>query len=296
MSNTILEAPFETCLLNRKENIFMPNNYELFDMIFDNNSDPKILNEIREMTIKGLDEFYSQSVRMLVAGMSHEMKSPLQSLSGSMEIMHDLFKDEKLDKSILNQCIEIAEDSRVRINNIMNVMSICGKQLNDLNIKPVVFENLIYEILSSVKYREEYKTSNIEIKFKNNCDGRCKDFFTISSFVYHILINIISNACNAISSKNNKNGLISIYCNSGNSDDDIFLDITDNGIGMKEDQFEKIFMPFYSHRLVKNSHGLGLFVAKTLAHKINGDIFVKESRRGKTTIRVCFKNLKDGVI
>lgn len=293
----LLEAPtYQKYLLNKKEIDLMANYDELYELISKYSEDnSNVIEKIEEMSLRGLSEFYTQSVRMLSAGMSHEIKSPLQTLVGALEIIKDVANsDDDIDMLLLRECIEIASDARAKIDNIMNVMVLCGKDLNETDIKCLNFEDLMNDILSSLKYREEYKTSKIHMYLKMNIIN--KQFCTIPSFVYHMVTNIISNSCNAISLSKISNGIISITCSRGMRSDEINLDICDNGVGIKEDQFEKIFMPFYSHRLVKNSYGLGLFIARAMAHKMNGNIFVKESSLGKTVMRIILKDLKEGVI
>lgn len=298
MEDTLLYySQCENSLLNRENFNKMTDYSWLHDFILNSSEYIDIIGKIEEISLQGVDEFYSKSVRMLVAGMSHEMKSPLQTLVGAIEVINDIINEENIDREVMRQCLEAADEARGRLDNIIKVMALCGKELNESDIIPINFEDLIYSTISSFQYREEYKIAPIDINFISESQEYHENFHTIPSFIYHILTNLISNSCNAIFPNGKKNGRINIICKFEEFKEEknrITLDIEDNGVGIKGEDFNKIFMPFYSNKHVKNSYGLGLFIARSMAIKMGGDIFVKESKPNKTIIRIMIPDLKEG--
>lgn len=297
MASAVLEnPPCERFLLSKEINNAMTDYSGLYDFILNSSDYMDLIEKVGEISLQGVNEFYSQSVIMLVAGMSHEMKSPLQTLVGAIDIINEIINEENIDREMMKQCLKVADEARGSIDSIIKVMALCGKELNESDIVPINFEDLIYSTISSFQYREEYKIAPIDISFISENEEYHENFYTIPSFVYHILTNIISNSCNAIFPNGKNYGYIKIICKNEESEKNkIILDVEDNGVGIKGENFNKIFMPFYSNKHVKNSYGLGLFIARSMAIKMGGDIFVKESKPNKTIIRIVIPDLKDGI-
>jgi signal transduction histidine kinase len=102
-----------------------------------------------------------------------------------------------------------------------------------------------------------------------------------------IFINIISNSLNAMDKKN-KELFISVYnTNFDNGSKMINIVIKDNGKGIKKENMDKIFDPFYTNH--KKGVGLGLSVVKKLVDENNGEIDIKSEYRIGTSVRLIFE-------
>lgn len=73
--------------------------------------------------------------------------------------------------------------------------------------------------------------------------------------------------------------------------DDIVIEVEDNGEGIKREQQHLIFNMFYRGSVHSNGSGLGLYIAKEAAAKINGAIAVKSEYGKGSTFTLSFKNL-----
>jgi signal transduction histidine kinase len=89
--------------------------------------------------------------------------------------------------------------------------------------------------------------------------------------VEQILINLIKNAIEAISDK--KNG--TIHLKAMYSDDDILIQVEDNGTGISGDIIEDIFVPFYTTK--ENGSGIGLSLSKQIMQNHDGTISVNSA-------------------
>ncbi len=111
-----------------------------------------------------------------------------------------------------------------------------------------------------------------------------EDIPTISAdnqLIQEVIMNILINAYDAVSEK----GLIEIK--SGIRDDNhIFFSISDNGIGLKESELEKIFDPFYTTKDPGEGTGLGLWVSLGIVENHNGQIEVKSIPNKETIFTV----------
>ncbi|UEG55072.1 GHKL domain-containing protein [Mucilaginibacter daejeonensis] len=97
-----------------------------------------------------------------------------------------------------------------------------------------------------------------------------------------VFLNIISNAAYAVHKKfgDQPGGQISIK--TYNDDHDVFIELSDNGIGMSEKTQKKIFEPFFTTKEVGEGTGLGMSIAYNTIKKHNGNITL-ESTEGEGT-------------
>ena len=105
--------------------------------------------------------------------------------------------------------------------------------------------------------------------------------FTDSVALEKILVNLLINAAKAV---DDENSWVMVSAKLGNTQqDDLIIEVSDNGCGMDEKTREMIFDPFFTTRVQDDGSGLGLFVSKNLIDKMGGRIEV-ESNRGVGSI------------
>ena len=117
----------------------------------------------------------------------------------------------------------------------------------------------------------------LNIIIKNNTS-----LYGVKNEYTQVLINIISNAKEAIVLNNIKNGQIDIKIYT--KDDQNILEITDNAGGIKCEPKDKIFDPFFTYQK-KNGTGIGLFMSKLIIeNNMNGSLNVSNKNNG-----ACFE-------
>jgi len=101
---------------------------------------------------------------------------------------------------------------------------------------------------------------------------------TDQSQVQQVFLNIINNAIDAIG----KDGEITITTGTTRKNNEISVEISDNGPGMPKDVLQKIFDPFFTTKEVGKGTGLGLSISYSIIEKLGGRILVA-SEEGKGT-------------
>ena len=207
------------------------------------------------------------------ANVSHELKTPLTSISGYAEIMKNgLVKPEDMkmfSERIYNEAkrlISLVEDI-IKLSKLDE-----GKVENEK--EDVDLYDLTREIASRLAPQAEEMNVHIEV--------------TGESVLYHgvrpILDEMIYNICENGIKYNNRGGSISIWVGSTLKGKKVI--VTDTGIGIPEDQQERIFERFYrvdkSHSKATGGTGLGLSIVKHGA-MIHGASIRVESKVGKGT-------------
>ena len=211
--------------------------------------------------------------REFTANVSHELKSPLQSIMGSDELIENgLVKKEDMPKFIGNIRSE-ATRLLTLINDIIKLSKLDeGTTLSeqDFDLYSLVKENI--EVLKSSAEKK-----NISVSFK----GESLMMKSMKPLVSEIVYNLIDNAIKY----NVENGSVEISISRDKNN--IILSVSDTGIGIPEEYQERVFERFYrvdkSHSKETGGTGLGLSIVKHAVQDIGADIKL-ESRCGKGTV------------
>lgn len=207
------------------------------------------------------------------ANVSHELKTPLTSISGYAEIMKSgLVKPEDMNRfseriySEASRLITLVEDI-IKLSRL-------DEGVIELEREDVDLYLLTREICSRLAPHAAAKQVRVEVIGE--------------SVIYHgvrqVLDEMIYNLCDNAIKYNKENGLLSVWVGATLQGTKII--VTDTGIGIPEDQIERIFERFYrvdkSHSKETGGTGLGLSIVKHGAILHNADIRV-ESEVGKGT-------------
>ncbi|HSQ97845.1 MAG TPA: ATP-binding protein [Rickettsiales bacterium] len=227
--------------------------------------------EIRDLTIsfmemeKRLKKFINQRTIML-AGISHDLRTPLTRMKLELEMMNSpskkyLAEDIEFMEKIVNQYLAFTKNIKDEDKISVNVFD----YIND--------------------YVREYKkiNKNISLKIKNL---EKDELILIQQIAFkRVLNNIVANGL-----KFGTRVLIEIRKDSKR----IFININDNGCGVKEEFFEKLTEPFFkideSRNIEQKGVGLGLAVAKEIILANNGTIkFAKSKKMGGLKVEIGLK-------
>lgn len=206
-----------------------------------------------------------------VANVSHELKTPLTSIKGFAETLKYV-EDEETRKKFLDIIDKEAERLTRLINDILvlsNIESSLVSEMDEFLPKNTLDDviNLVRKIATSKGVKVEYEDTNSE------CILGDKDKF------YQLALNLIENAVKY----SKENG--SVEVKSYTKGKYYYLRISDDGIGIPEEDIPRIFERFYrvDKSRKKGGTGLGLAIVKHIVKTFNGDIKV-ESELGKGSI------------
>ena len=198
---------------------------------------------------------------------AHQLGTPLSSLIGWNEYIRSR---EKIDKKYISK--EIEKDL-IRLKIITDRFSGIGSKptLKTKNLKNIITSNIDYlkkRISSEIKTSLNLKEINYEIN---------------EQLFGWVIENLYKNSVDAIG----KNGDITV--NLFEENNEIIVEFSDSGLGIKKTEFKKIFNPGYTTKT--RGWGLGLALAyRIISDYHKGKIYVKESIKNiKTTIRIELK-------
>lgn len=212
--------------------------------------------------------------RDFAANVSHELKTPLTSIQGFVETLKA--NDENIDSNMRRRFLEIIENEsyrlRILINDILLLSSIEGDE--ELNLEWIDVEKVKDRVMNIIG--EKAAKYGITVEFENNImednEGK-KKIYTQKQYFKELLINLLTNGIKY----NNPGGFVKVTFEE--DDYNYIVSVKDNGIGISEDEMERIFERFYRVSKSRNKDiegtGLGLAIVKHILISLRGNIEVK---------------------
>jgi signal transduction histidine kinase len=241
-----------------------------------------------------IDAEKRNTVSMLVAGVAHEINTPVGVVLTSSSFIESAiielnkkFDENELMKSDFEKFFQGAHDSFQIINYninraselIQNFKNISSNQFTDEK-QLININKYINQIVSSIS--PQFKNTDISL----NVD--CEDFEleTYPDVISAIVINVVINGLQHGFNYGKKSGYIDVLCKK--EDDSCIITISNDGDIIPEKDMDKIFQPFYTTKRMSGNSGIGLnIVYNTIKDKLEGDIDV-ESSDEKTTFIIRF--------
>ncbi len=216
------------------------------------------------------DEFISMA--------SHEIRTPLTAIRGYAEML----KDYKVNKE-QEEFLDSIDVQTKRLDDLVgDLLDISRIEQERMEISMEEF-NPKEEIKDVIKFLEyNAKEKNLKLSFEKKKLGKIK---ADRERLKQILINLIGNSI-----KYTEEGEVKVV--SLIEDGKLALKITDTGIGMSEEEQEKLFQKFYRVKSEKTENivgtGLGLWITKRLVEMMEGEISVYSEKGQGTEVVVRF--------
>lgn len=206
-----------------------------------------------------------------LANMSHEIRTPMNAIIGMSDIA---LLDENLPEQNRSQLTEISVAANNLLSIINDILDISKIESGKYELIEDTYElaGLLNDVSNIIWIRVQETNSRYELQVDKTIPGKVIGDVTK---VRQILLNILGNAA-----KFTKNGLIklSVGWNQNQKEAQFIFDVEDTGIGMKEEDMDKIFGEFTQVDTRKNRSiqgtGLGLAISRHLAQMMHGDITV----------------------
>lgn len=225
---------------------------------------------------KDLDKAQSE----FISTVSHELRTPITSIKGFAATL--LQQANVLDEEKRKKYTKIIKDQAERLSRLVEdllaVSRLESKKLQ-LTIHPVKLKPILEDI--AVIVESKFKdTHQIEI----SCDEKVPQVWVDSDRLIQILTNLMDNAVKYSPGQNKVE--VKVRTCQHNNKEMVRVNISDFGIGIKEEDQRKVFTKFsrLDSPLTRQTEGtgLGLYISYSLAQLIGGDLSLK-SEAGKTT-------------
>jgi two-component system sensor histidine kinase VicK len=210
-----------------------------------------------------------------IADVSHELKTPLTSIMGYAETLANSEYDPEMQEKFL----KVINNESIRMTKLVNDLLILSKYDNEqIECEKIEFNlgELVKSCLENLQIEADKKNQKVECFVTANVPTVKAD----KDGIERVVLNILSNSIKYTED----GGVIKIYV--GFVYNDAYIKIIDNGIGIPENDLDRIFERFYrvdkARTRKMGGTGLGLSIAKEILDKNNGRIDIK-SKVGKGT-------------
>ncbi|MEW5692038.1 MAG: ATP-binding protein [Candidatus Hydrogenedentota bacterium] len=217
----------------------------------------------------------------LSLGVAHEIKNPLTSIKGFSQLL----TQKSTEPGFIDKYVKIITDEVERLNHIVEEL-ISFARPGPIEISKIEIDTLINRIASLLS--REFEKYNIV--FQKEFDGSIKKIEADESQLTQVLLNVFLNSIQAMQ-KNG--GLLKVSVKPPSNDelrkynigaDYYIISVHDTGIGIPQENLNKLFNPFFTTK--ENGTGLGLSISLRIIEKHNGKIDVESEPGYGTTFKI----------
>ena len=231
------------------------------------------LTEIRELERRRVEQQLFESEKLaavgrLAASIAHEVNNPLEAIKNALYLMESSAEGDKNSRFL-----EIARKETERVSHIIRQMLGFARRSGEVDWVDV--NQLIEETLVLL----EKKMRQLKIRVNRNLDEALPKIRARADQLRQVILNLIINAQQAI--QNDGEITISTSRYEQALQPSILIQLSDTGVGINEDDVNRIFEPFFSSG--KKGTGLGLWVTQDIVRQHGGRIEVT-SEVGRGTV------------
>jgi signal transduction histidine kinase len=251
------------------------------------------------------------SLGELTAGIAHEIQNPLNFVNNFSEVSTELVDEmnEEMAKGNYDEAKEIANDVKQNLEKINHH----GKRADDIvkgmlqhsrsssGVKePTDINALCDEYLRLSYHGLRAKDKSFNATIKTDFDASLEKVNIIPQDIGRVVLNLINNAFYAVDEKKKLNipgyeptvtvstRLLNPPLASGGRGAEI--SITDNGNGIRQKIYDKIFQPFFTTKPTGQGTGLGLSLSYDIIKAMGGEIRVESQELKGSKFTICLQN------
>ena len=212
------------------------------------------------------------SLGEMVAGITHEIRQPLNSISNFAFASAKLLRQDGIDEGAkLLKWNEAIVEQVVRADEIIRrLRTFAGR--SDRDRQPMSINGVIEEAMGML--RSELRAARVDVTL--NFDARCPDLVLERVQIEQVIVNIVRNACDSLGAGHTSDPQlkISTTCLDGK----VGVTFADNGPGVADGNVKEIFQPFHTSR--DEGMGLGLAISRSIIEEHGGSIWAEQLSQG----------------
>ncbi|WP_026326675.1 ATP-binding protein [Paenibacillus ginsengihumi] len=270
----------------RNQALSWTNNKERYELLLDSNvlrdEEGRIVGAyiiFKDVTnLRSLEEQVQRSDRLamigqIAAGTAHEIRNPLTSIKGFMQVLLKTFQQQGMDRE--GSYTKVMLEEIDRINELLNEFLLLSKPKN-VTYRQVDLSQVLKDIWPIIHNEAILHGVTVQHEVKEKLPLVVAD----REMLKQVFINICKNGIEAMG----PGGRLTLLEGVNYEEKEVFIDICDTGPGIPMFIIDKIFDPFFTTK--PEGTGLGLSVCQRIIHDIGGHIRVSSKGFG-TTFTVC---------
>lgn len=214
----------------------------------------------------------------LLAGVTHELKTPITSVSALIQAVNDNIVSDDRKKEFLNMSLKEAKRLQSMVEDLLDFNSFSAGSIK-VNLEKMNLQSILKEIVYQWEIVHGDVLENVELKYVSPEH----EVFVMADSVrlQQIVVNLLNNSLHAIKGKSLGKLTIALVYDENNA----YITMEDNGYGIPEEEQAFIFERFYrgkNKKDVERGLGLGLPYSMLLAKAQNGHLSLQTSDSSST--------------
>ncbi|MGD6871926.1 ATP-binding protein [Sutcliffiella horikoshii] len=211
------------------------------------------------------------TVSQMAAAFAHEIRNPITTVRGFIQFINSDTKDENL-----KQFAPLILDELDRTNKIITNYLTVARPTN-FTLSYIDVNKALQDSVELLRPFGSYRNVSIDL----NLEGE-HYIYSDEQHLKQVLMNIIKNGIEAVDEE--QGGYVKIVKKPADERGQVEIIFVDNGIGMSEEQLEKLGLPYYTTKT--KGTGLGSMITNRLIHEMKGKIHYESKVHNGTSVTV----------
>lgn len=223
----------------------------------------------------------NKALNQIIAGIAHEIRNPLTSIKTFVELI-PIKRD---NRQFQSQMAEFVPKEVDRVNNLIkNLIDYAKPEKN--NKEKVSISEIVKSCTVLVNPVLENKKIELNVDEEDGLT-LLADKNQLKQVLINVLLNGFDSMIEKIKLNENKNEKLNMKIKTWKSEENIYIQITDEGMGMTDEQIKKSTEPFYTTK--SGGTGLGLALSKQFVEENNGEMIIESEPQTYTKITLRFR-------
>ena len=242
---------------------------------------------------EAIEDTEAQAYQKLLRVMTHEIMNSVAPIASLAETMETTLRGRKEIRETGEKDLE--DKYQINFDDIsLGISTIRKRSENLLKFADTYRQLAKVSMTSFSKFYIRDLFEGVEILLENQIEQKNIEFDVIIKdfelmiegdmiLIEQVLINLVINAIDAVQHQSNPKITLSVF---QNSQQQIIIEIRDNGMGMSDELMDKIFVPFFTSK--PNGSGIGLSLSKQIMALHKGTITVNSVEKQGTAFQLRF--------
>lgn len=247
--------------------------------------DVRIKEAHEEMKLKSFTASKLASIGSLAGEIGHEINNPLSVIKSITYILKDLIQDKEFDPEYFTDKVNDIDLTVDRMVGIVQSLKSLSRNSETSHKERFSISELLKQVLILSAFKINSRSIKLDVVHRDSSlEGLT--FYGDRIQISEVLLNLITNACDAIDGMASAQITITTECR----DEKWIIKVTDNGPGVPAEIQGKIFEPFYTTKEVGKGTGLGLSIAKKIMRAHEGNLVLEKGLPTTFTMTLPLKS------
>ena len=229
------------------------------------------------------------NIGQMAAGIAHEINQPLNIISLVMDkILFESAKNNTIDIEFFKNKSDKIFENIIRIRNIIDHIRAFSRSHDDYILTAFDINTSIENATSMIMEQFKHLGISLNLQLEKHIPLIVGNTFKFEQ----VIINLVSNAKDAVMEKKSRqkdNFEMIVGIRTFSLNQSLIIEVTDNGIGIGDDDIHNIILPFYTTKEEGKGTGLGLSICYQIIKEMSGMIEISSDCIKGTKIRIVLE-------